>query len=496
MLSPPSPTVLMNKNGKRIQVNMPQNLVLLGVRLPDNYEVSEPVSKLPPDTLLWVAGKSGYGLIDGNGTTIIEPKCRNISMHSSFHLKLEKVGDPEPKPNADKFDLDLGFQRSLHKDTPEGKAAQATHEGLIRFSDKGLFGFKDTAGKVKIPARYFAAREFSCGYAPVRLNKFSEDGRYVYIDHNGKTVSKEYFRAQPFVGKTAIISMYATRSLTHGLVDDKFAYIQEPYCHGLTRMKDGMVVPTRGMIHKVFDKNGKPVFDLPFNRTLQDDGANGLVFRSVEKGRETIEIYDNTGKIIKTSAKEVLLPGKQIFYHTNLISSPNNTLQYSVQTFDGKTVMGPTDDTLDVAGNNLVIKTIHSKAFSKEDWNGPDRDRERAFDLFLKQYKVTGMPKAEVEKYLGKGKIEDEYVVSYDLSANGSGESLGVIRYKDGKVESVDTRSAVHERNGIRMPDARARRVPIEVKSASGYRYNAFVEYPPGNGKNPEPGTLHINIGR
>jgi hypothetical protein len=384
----------------------------------------------------------------------------------------------------------------LQKETPQGKAAFALQEGMVRFSENGLFGFKDASGKVKIPAKYYAAREFACGFAPVRLNPFTEDGRYVYIDHNGKTASKEYFRAEPFVGKTAIIAMYLTRCLTYGLIDNKFEYIQQPYCHGLTRMKDGMVVPKAGMISKVFDKEGKPVFDIPFNRSLVNDGVDGLVFRSREKQKEITEVYDTSGKIIKTSSRDTLKPAIPEFFRTNVRKGSNGGFLNTIETMNGKVLMGPTEDNLFEVGDKLVIRTVHSQSFSKDDWSGPDRNPEGAFEAFIKHSKPVGMSKAEVEKVIGKGKDEGDNVVSYNLSVDGLGTPIGVIRYKDGKVEAIDTRYAavVSGKPGIEMPNPHSRIVPARFESSSGFDYNATMEVEPARGKTGEKKTLRMRF--
>lgn len=489
-------TTLLDNNGKPVAFKIPPNLVIYDVFIPSKYQPIEPFSKLPPDVLITVAGKDGYGIADGNGTIIIEPKFRSFDALGSIPIRMKSFTTPDSKLNGDKFDLDLEFQRSLQKDTPQGKAAFAAHEGMIRFSKNGLFGFKDTTGKVKIPAKYYAAREFACGFAPVRLNPFTEDGRYVYIDHNGKTASKEYFRAEPFVGKTAIIAMYSMRSLTYGLIDKKFEYIQQPYCHGLTRMKDGMVVPKAGMISKVFDKDGKPVFDIPFNRTLVNDGVDGLVFRSREKQKETTEVYDTSGKIIKTSSRDIPKTVFPEFLRTNVSKGSNGELLSTIETMNGKVIIGPTDDILFEVGDKLVIRTVHSKSFSKDDWSGPDRNPEGAFEAFIKHSKPVGMSKPEVEKLLGKGKDEGDNVVSYNLSVDGLGTPLGVIRYKDGKVEAIDTRYAtvVGGKPGIMMPNPHSRIVPARIESSSGFNYNATMEVVPVRGKSGEKKTLHIKF--
>lgn len=453
-------TALFDKNGKTISTKVPAGLVICDVHLPNNYEHKDSNLTLPPNALIKVAGKNGYGVIDGRGFIIVEPKYRNIHIIGDCQIRKQSFGDDSNSGNGDLQDLDLDFQRSLSKDTPEGKAACTEHEGLVRYSEKGLFGFKDTKGKIKIPAKYFAAREFACGFAPVRLNSFDEIGRYVYIDHNGKKTSEEYYRAAPFVGKTAIIAAFATNCLTYGLIDNKFTYLQEPYCHKLIRMKDGMVVPIRGMVHKVLDKDGKPIFDLPFSRILVNDGTDGLVFRAKEKGNEILEIYDPTGKIVKSETKEARKFNKSEIYHSGFVLTNGNVPLNVVQSFDGKTIMGPTDDDLYVVGNDRVIKKVHTKTFSKDDWEGPDSDRERAFENFIKNVKPVGSPRSLVEKFLGKGKDEGDSVFSYDLSFDGNGSTLGVVKYKDEKVEFIDTRQVMKTKDGFVMPDPHQIRVP------------------------------------
>ncbi len=493
---PQATTFLFDKYGKPVSAKIPAGMVLYDVHIPNKYQMFEPVAKLPPDTLITVVGKNGFGIVDGNGTIVIEPKYRSVGHMTNTYVGLRSVGETERKLNGDKFDLDLPFQRSLQKETAEGQAALVPHEGLVRFSEKGLFGFKDATGKVKIPAKYYAAREFSGGYAPVRLNPFSEDGRYVYIDHNGKPASKEYFRAYPFVGKTAIIAMFSQNCQTFGLIDNKFATLIDAYCHEITRMKDGSAVPTLGTVTKVFDKNGKPVFDLGYNRALVNNGEEGLVFRSpAGKGKELRETLDTTGKVIKSVTVDVPDRSVHEFYDADTSERPDGTRVTTLKTFDGrKTLIEPTEDDLYVAFNNLLIRTIHSKTFSKDDWNGPDSNRARAFQIFRQKCKPVGMTRTEVEKYLGKGKDEGKDAISYDLAPNGFRAPLGVIRFKDGKVESIDVLHAYVSRNGVEMPNPQARMIPIKVESKSGFKYPAFLDATPDKETGKPKGTVHIRL--
>lgn len=493
-------TVLLDSSGKTVPVKLPAGVIICSIEIPNKYQDLEHPTRLPRDTRVLVAGKNGYGLVDGNGVTIMEPTYAAISSAGPLQLHVMKAGESYPHGVGTLFDLDLDFQRSLQKETPEGQAAFAPHEGMLRFSEKGLFGFKNSKGKVVIPAKYYAAREFSCGFAPVRLNSFAENGRYVYIDHLGKPVSKEYFRAQPFVGKTAIVATYESRSLVFGLLDSSFKYIQDPYCHGLVRLKNGMVVPVQGMINKVFDKNGKPIFDIAFNKILVNEGADGLVFRSEEPGKNkdvrniVIEVYDESGKVIKKTSKEVESFGHKESYHHDFEFGKNGERLNSIVTFKGnRKVMGPTEDDLHITSDNLVIKTIHTKNFSKSDWEGPDSDRETAFVLFVKNSKLQDMTKSALEGILGKGKSEEANLISYDLSPNNTGAVLGVVRFKDEKIDSIDVRRGTESKNGMTPPNPHTTTVPVDVKSASGFKYDAYMEVDPKKGKG---NTVHIQMGR
>lgn len=492
--------VVLDSSGKQLPVKLPAGVVIYAIEIPNKYQYLEHLTKLPQDTRVFVAGKNGFGLVDGNGVTIMEPTYAGLCPAGPVQLQVMKPGETYPKGIGKTFDLDLDFQRSLQKETPEGKAAFAPHEGLVRFSEKGLFGFKNASGKVVIPAKYFAAREFSCGFAPVRLNSFAENGRYVYIDHAGKPVSKEYFRAQPFVGKTAIVATYEMRSLVFGLLNNSFKYIQDPYCHGLTRMKNGMVVPTAGMQNIVFDKDGKPVFEISADRILMNDGIDGLVFRADENGKSkdtrniVIEVYDETGKIIKKTSKEVEGFARKESYHTDFVFGKHGERLNTITSFKGRRqVFGPTDDDLDITADNLVIRTVPTKVFSKSDWQGPDSDRETAFVLFVKNSKPEAMTKAELESILGKGKAEEANVISYDLSRSNTGEVLGVVRFEGGKVETIDVRRGTESKDGVTPPNPHTKTVPVDVTSGSGFKYDAYMEVGPDNKKE---GTVQIRMGR
>jgi hypothetical protein len=104
------------------------------------------------------------------------------------------------------------------------------------------------------------------------------------------------------------------------------------------------------------------------------------------------------------------------------------------------------------------------------------------------------MEKAKVVSYLEKGKDEGDNIVSYDLSYSDCGNPIGVIRYKDGKVESTDVFHGYMTTSGFRPPNARARRVPGIIRSASGFNYNSFVEVEPRNGKKGERRILHVEF--
>ena len=261
-----------------------------------------------------------------------------------------------------------------------------------------------------------------------------------------------------------------------------------------------MVVPIQGTVNQVFDKDGKPIFDIPFNRSLVNDGLDGLVFRADENGKSkdvrniVIEVYDDKGKIIKKTSKEVEGFARKESYHTDFIFGKNGERLNTITSFRGRRqVFGPTTDDLNLTTANLVIRTVPTKAFSKADWQGPDGDRETAFVLFVKNSKPEAMTKAELESILGKGKTEEANVISYDLSLSNKGEVLGVIRFEGGKVETIDVRRGTESKTGVTPPNPHTKTVPVDIKSGSGFKYDAYMEVDPVKGKGD---TVHIRMGR
>lgn len=374
-------TSLLNRDGKPVDVKLPANLLMTDVTLP-RFANNLYYNNLPEDALVTVFGKEGFGIVDGRGTVVLQPKYRRLKVHDDESIKLlpmdkliqstsipQKVEIPKsgiipapdpdnPHPgqnNSEKFDLDLNFQRSLQLNSREGKSAQGLHEGLIRFSDKGKFGFKDSTGKIKIPATFFAAREFANGLAPVRLNSFSQNGRYVYIDKLGKTVTPEFFRAEPFVGKTAIVSTNEARSRLFGLIDAKGKYILDPYIHHLLRLKDGRFVADNMGETTVYDSNGKFVSTIGRKKRLIGETSEGFLVQGTGDNEGLFETFSTDAKLV--TAKRINLPPANEYLHVEFKRLAQGQFAQMVVDKKGKVILGPSEDNYQVIDQDRIIKS-------------------------------------------------------------------------------------------------------------------------------------------
>lgn len=71
-------------------------------------------------------------------------------------------------------------------------AARRHIEGLAPFKKAGLYGYKDSKGKVVIPPQFSSAGEFSEGIASVSPK--GQENEYIYIDKKGHKICDQVFR--------------------------------------------------------------------------------------------------------------------------------------------------------------------------------------------------------------------------------------------------------------------------------------------------------------
>jgi hypothetical protein len=175
-------------------------------------------------------GKTGY--IDRDGESIIA--CGFDELGWGFHDGYARVGDDLINRNGEiqfsRFGLRNIFADGLinvrsFKDDPTTDYVDATGmikftvegsgdefaEGLAVVSDNKLAGFVDQSGAYVIQPRFEDAHSFSNGLAGVSVG----NGRWGYIDRNGKLVTPTHFNeVRPAAKEFAIVHYGGTQQTT------------------------------------------------------------------------------------------------------------------------------------------------------------------------------------------------------------------------------------------------------------------------------------------
>lgn len=198
--------------------------------------------------------KIGWGVIDKNGSFVVQPQGENPSHHtdSSNYLsnKLGLDGDPQLYEYHDKSQFGVQSQATIEKNNlklvpySEGLA-------LAQKSSGDGWGYVDSKGKFVIPGSFDEARSFKDGLAAVALFISDYDGKrcslgssgshwWGYIDRSGKWVVKPRFaRAESFREGLACVGVRIkgkdpNNNIRYGYIDKAGKFVIPPvfsYAH-------------------------------------------------------------------------------------------------------------------------------------------------------------------------------------------------------------------------------------------------------------------------
>lgn len=481
------PKILFDYNGKQVKVSIPKNTVLSDIHISEAWKyklrnagnTSEVRTTLPPDSLIEFLGPNGFGVCDVSGNVLIEPKyqvlslggCESGNVSVSTWNEAKKKFDQQKIPISAKF---TSFRDINSSRLDELMAEQKVIEGLLVYRDEaGKFGYKDEKGNVVIPAQYYQALPFSEGMAAVRLNPWQgpEVGKHCFIDKTGKIISPIYWRATGFHGKYACVTMKGEpRPIPHvmlppahlettnpaaykarlemltrmntrnpmGLIDRKFNYFLPLGEQNIQYSNEGFwIVSEARKPAVILDLDGKEVAKTPEPAYPVNSGSSSLTFATSHAGAKKVFYYDKNGRLQNTIDGEIQRGGGPTsVVRVSGISS--NTIS-SVVDAKGNVLLKPENSYLEPGETARVIKTVFGTAFVREDWLRAENGRGREFEAFLKEYKLIGMPRSQVEKILGPASNATPDRVVYTLSGIGAwcGNAISgvVIEFEDGKAK-------------------------------------------------------------
>ena len=422
-----SPRVLLDRYGNKVKMTLPKQVALLDVFIPErtkraylsgaNKRTEE--SGLPEDALLSVVGANGVGVCDLQANYLVEPIYPALVIGGAEAGTITAFNWDEGKNQLTQKKVSLKFtsnsKSNAEIETPKElpKPMQKAYEGMTVYrSPEGLYGYVDEQGKIAIPAKYYSASHFSGGVAAVRLNPMQgpEKGKHCYIDKKGNIVSPIFWRAYGFYGDYALVAEKGEEPVgrggyrrdLYGLIDRNYKYFLPLSTTSIRYLPDGFWVIGNGREPTmVLDRQGKEVFRTPERASLFSDSGDAHIFVTSSAGQRKLLYYDKDWKPLKEVTGEPAQYGPIPTIVT--VSGRDYSAIRAVVNGKGDYLISPENANFKAAEPDRLVKTVFGTTFVKEDWDIPNRDRAREFQLFLQQYKLVGMKRSEVEKLLGPG---------------------------------------------------------------------------------------------
>ncbi len=421
-----NPKILIDRYGNKIKLEIPKGAALLNVFIPEKTKRAyltdaskkTEVTGLPKDALLSVMSVGGVGVCDLQANYLIEPIYPALIIGSAETGTITAFQWDEAKKQLAQVKVPLkipsqGSESKIGNQTPTDlpKAMQKAYEGMTVYrSPEGLYGYLDEQGKIAIPAKYYSPGHFSGGVAAVRLNPMqgSEKGQFCFIDKKGNIVSPIFWRIWGFYGDYALVAEKGEEPVgrgtyrrdLYGLIDRNYKFFLPLAPTTIRYLPEGYwVIGTGSAPSKVLDRQGNEVFRAPEHTSLFNDSADTHVFVTTGAGQRKLLYFDKDWKPVKEVAGEPAQYGPIPTLIT--VSGRGYDIKRAVVDGKGDFLIGPENAEFKPAEPDRYIKTVFGTTFVKEDWDTPNRDRSREFELFLRQYKLVGMKRAEVERLLG-----------------------------------------------------------------------------------------------
>lgn len=327
---------------------------------------------------MWARKGSKNLLLDHQGKSILKQKYQFLrpSIHQLFFIKVDgkwgvinSEGKTILKPLyrfshieilSPKLIWATGYNKEVWVNMQgkilRSKKVDRTKVDLEVFSNNDdLYGYKNSKGKVIIPAQYDDAQGFYNGVAKVSKNELygliNFKGKVIVplqysegmaskglLDFEGNSVAIHYkvIKDENKVKPTDEDYDFDLVSVKLGLIDRKGKWVVEPVYQEIRRLSyGGFVEVSKGDNEGLFDRTGKQVLPCEF-AFIKQDRKSGFVFGSHLKGYTTV--VDNNGK--------VLYPDKfgevQWANHQHLGASlPKASKKFGIFSIKGNAIIAP-----------------------------------------------------------------------------------------------------------------------------------------------------------
>jgi hypothetical protein len=264
--------------------------------LKQKYQFLKPTSH----QLLYIKVDGKWGCINSNGKTILKP-IYEISYLNIVSPQLIWVADY-------KKEMWVNAQGKIIQST---KAPRVKTDLEVFSNDDDLYGYKNSKGKVVIPAQYDNASDFHNGVAKVVKDdlyglinskgkviipvKYNEDSDLLDFEGNRVAIHYKVIKDKNKVKPTDEDDDDDEENTKLGLIDHKGKWVVEPVYKDISRFSyGGFIQASKEDNEGLYDRAGKQVLPCEFE-LIQQDLKSGFVFGSHPKGYTTV--VDRYGKI-------------------------------------------------------------------------------------------------------------------------------------------------------------------------------------------------------
>lgn len=464
-----------------------------------NYAIETPTLNLvrgpkfnPKQVFLRFQRGDGAGVIDGTGKMLLEPRYSAIELDDNFRLIAHSNNDGLEKP--------VTIRNTVFTKKSPGEGSSNLEEAAT-FSDKlkvykeisslpqdqisysyiygsdghvqvktshvaqtWVYGYKNQANEVVLPAKYYEARPFENGLACVRTVNYNETAQYAFIDTRGNVVSPTYWRCLGFDNNDrAVVAIndnsakppntsYIGRGYfgRWGLIDRNFKYAIAPKYGGIGSAGPGIYFASSidERLSEVLNADGKTVFHLPTKydsirsltegsflvtatHLLRPETLKPLIMNA--QGTETGNLPDGT-EIVKITSDRIIgiIHSKTASLNSSatvIFADFSGAIQKQIQckpwrgglnfekpvaslNFDsersgvidsqGNCIINPEAASFEVAESDRFIKTVHQTKFDSKAAKTYEGSLEEQFPLLLKDYELIGMHSESLIDLIGE----------------------------------------------------------------------------------------------
>ena len=216
------------------------------------------------------------GMISSTGTLVFYPVYISTSYKGRFYLGKKSEGSVVKNSNGE-------FILRLEKGYEE---VHSWNEGYFHIQKRGLHGFVDESGRLRVANRYDSARGFNEGKAAIKLI-----GKWGFIDKSERLVIQPLYEyVSDFRNGLAIV-----KSGKYGIVDDQGAKVLNLEFDNIRRTRKGSYIIDFGNKKGLVDVKGGILLSPSFDY-MEDIGSDLIVVGS--GGRKAI--YRSDGVLLKS----------------------------------------------------------------------------------------------------------------------------------------------------------------------------------------------------